>query len=165
MNTGYLLICILLPAITAGSLSWISQKHLRSNPLINISVVSLNIFLISRLLYWIGFGILTAGFVLALIHSGTNGEQTRGLIATSSLSGDPTSKFILAELSNYLLPLIFLSLFIAVFALGMIGRKVVTLLPEDSKPGIEFSRFRFTFVLLALSLIIPPLIFGSLLLV
>jgi hypothetical protein len=133
--------------------------------MINISIRSLTIFLISRLIYWIGFGILIAAFLLAVIQSGSGGEQTRGLIARAVATGDGTAKFILSDLSNYLLPLIFASLFVAVIALGMIGRKVVILLPEDGKPGIEFSRFRFTFVIMALSLIFPPLLFGSLLLV
>lgn len=133
--------------------------------MINISIRSLNIFLISRFIYWIGFGILTAAFLLALIQSGSGGEKTRGLIARSINMGDQTANFILSDMSNYLLPLIFISLFIAVIALGMIGRKVVTLLPEDGRPDEKFTRFRFTFVVMALSLMIPPLLFGSLLLV
>ena len=133
--------------------------------MIIISPKPLNVFLISRLIYWVGFGILTVAFLLAIIQSGSGGEQTRGLIARSANTGDRTANFILSDMSNYLLPLIFISLFIAVIALGLIGRKVVTLLPEEEKPGIEFSRFRFTFVLLALSLIFPPLLFGSLLLI
>jgi len=165
MRIEYLLLCTILPIIIALFLSRVSAKRLQQNMMINISTKPLTIFLVSRLVYWIGFGILTAAFVLALVQSGSGGEQTRGLIASSAAAGDNTAKFILSDMSNYLLPLIFVSLFVAVFALGLIGRKVVTLLPEDGKPGIEFTRFRFTFVLMALSLIIPPLLFGSLLLV
>jgi hypothetical protein len=165
MKIEYLLLCTVVPIVISLLLSRISASRLRSNAMINISLRSLTIFLISRLIYWIGFGILTAAFILALIQSGSGGEQTRGLIARSVATADGTAKFILSDMSNYLLPLIFVSLFVAVIALGMIGRKVVTLLPEDGKPGVEFSRFRFTFVMLAMSLIFPPLLFGSLLLV
>jgi hypothetical protein len=164
MNTGYLLLCITLPIAVSLFLSRISANRLRQNTMMTISTRTLTIFLVSRMIYWIGFGILIAAFLLAILESGSGGEQTRSLIARSINTGDRTAEFILSDLSNYLLPIIFLSLFVAVFALGVIGRKVVVLLPEDGKPGIEFSRFRFTFVVLALSLIFPPLLFGSLLL-
>ena len=165
MKIEYLLLCTLMPLTISLLLTRVSANLLRNNHMITISVRSLNIFLISRLIYWIGFGILTTAFLLALIQSGTGGEQTRGLIARSISTGDHTANFILSDMSNYLLPLIFISLFIAVIALGMIGRKVVTLLPEDTRPDEKFTRFRFTFVVMALSLMIPPLLFGSLLLV
>ena len=133
--------------------------------MVTISENALNIFLIFRLLYWIGFGILFCAFSLAIIQSGANGEQTRSIIAHSVKTDDGTASFLLSEMSSYFLPVIFVSLFIAVIALAVIGRKVVTLLPADGKPGEEFSRFRFTFVLMACSLIAPPLFFGSLLLI
>jgi hypothetical protein len=141
------------------------MKRLRNNNMVTISENALNIFLIFRLLYWIGFGILFCAFALAIIQSGANGEQTRTIIARSIKTDDGTAGFLLSEMSIYFLPAIFVSLFIAVIALAMIGRKVVTLLPHDGKPGQEFSRFRFTFVLMACSLIAPPLFFGSLLLI
>jgi hypothetical protein len=125
----------------------------------------LTTFLISRLIYWIGFGILTAAFLLAIVQFGVNGQQTREMIAKSVQTPDGAANFLLSELSNYFLPIIFISLFIAVLALGIIGRKVVKMLPEEGKPGEEFTKFRFTFVLMALSLVFPPLAFGSLLLI
>ncbi len=164
MRIYYLLICFFLPLILSVWLSIISSRRLRSNALISISKNALNIFFIFRLFYWIGFGILICAFLLAIIQSGANGEQTRMIIARSVKTGDGTANFLLSEMSTYLLPVIFASLFIAVIALAVIGRKVVTLLPSDGKPGQEFSRFRFTFVMMACSLIAPPLAFGSLLL-
>jgi len=159
------LICTVIPALLSVMLSRFSAHRLRNNSLISISRQPLTVFLVSRLIYWIGFGILTAAFLLAIVQFGVNGQQTRELIAKSVQTADGTANFLLSEMSNFLLPVIFLSLFIAVLALGMIGRKVVKMLPEDKNPGEEFTRFRFTFVLMALSLIIPPLIFGSLLLI
>ena len=164
MRIEYLLICTVVPFALSLWLTRISSSRLRRNDMTNISLKVLNLFLIFRLIYWIGFGILIAAFLLAIIQSGGGGEQTRNLIAHSQVGGDRTANFLLSEMSNYFLPVIFISLFISVIALGIIGRKVVVLLPQDKKPGEEFTRFRFTFVLMALSLIIPPLIFGSLLL-
>lgn len=142
-----------------------SKNNLNKHALIILSKKALTIFLIFRLIYWIGFGILICAFVLALLQTGSGGEQTRGIIARSLTTGDGTANFLLSQMSVYFLPVIFISLFISVIALGIIGRKVVTLLPQGSKPGQEFSRFRFTFVILACSLIAPPLLFGSLLLI
>ena len=164
MRIDYLLICILLPLLLSILMTIISSRHLRKNTLITISKGALNIFFIFRLIYWIGFGILICAFLLAIIQSGANGEQTRMIIARSVKTGDGTANFLLSEMSTYFLPIIFISLFIAVIALAVIGRKVVTLLPDDGKPAQEFSRFRFTFVMMASSLIAPPLAFGSLLL-
>ena len=81
MRIEYLLLCTILPIVIALLLSRISANRLRRNAMITISVKSLTVFLVSRLIYWIGFGILTAAFLLALIQSGNGGEQTRGLIA------------------------------------------------------------------------------------
>ncbi len=164
MRIDFLLICILLPLSLSMWVTIVSLRRLRKNALISISKNALNVFLIFRLFYWIGFGILICAFLLAIIQSGANGEQTRMIIARSVKTGDGTANFLLAEMSTYFLPVIFVSLFIAVIALAVIGRKVVTLLPEDGKPSQEFTRFRFTFVMMACSLIAPPLAFGSLLL-
>lgn len=165
MRIDYLLICIFIPVIISGWLTRISKNNLSKNELIILSKKALTTFLIFRLIYWIGFGILICAFILALLQTGTGGEQTRGIIARSLTTGDGTANFLLSQMSIYFLPVIFISLFILVLALGIIGRKVVTLLPEGSKPGQEFSRFRFTFVILVCSLIAPPLLFGSLLLI
>ena len=164
MRIDYLLVCILIPLLLSAWLTIISSRHLRKNAMVSISKNTLNIFLIFRLIYWIGFGILICAFILAIIQSGANGEQTRMIIARSVKTGDGTANFLLSEMSTYFLPIIFVSLFIAVIALAVIGRKVVTLLPDDGKPAQEFTRFRFTFVMMASSLIAPPLAFGSLLL-
>ena len=164
MRIDYLIICILIPFCLSLWLTILSSKRLRSNPLVTISKSALNVFFIFRLLYWIGFGILFCAFLLAIIQSGANGEQTRMIIARSVKTGDGTANFLLSEMSIYFLPIIFVSLFIAVIALAVIGRKVVTLLPDDGKPSQEFTKFRFTFVMMACSLIAPPLAFGSLLL-
>jgi hypothetical protein len=159
------IVCTCIPTGIALFLSRISTRRLRANSLIGISRRPLTIFLVSRLIYWIGFGILTAAFLLAILQFGKSGQETRELIARSVQTSDGIANLFLSDMSNYLLPTIFASLFIAVIALAIIGRKVVTMLPQDKKPGEEFTRFRFTFVLMALSLIIPPLIFGSLLLI
>ncbi|MDP4220374.1 MAG: hypothetical protein Q8916_09555 [Bacteroidota bacterium] len=164
MRIDYLLGCILLPLIVSIILTRISMHRLRSNALISRSARSLNVFLVFRFIYWVVFGILISAFLLAIIQTGAGGEQTRAIIARASKTGDGTANFLLSEMSNYFLPAVFVSLFIAVLALGVIGRNVVKLLPEDRRPGEEFSRFRFTFVMMASSLIAPPLAFGSLLL-
>ena len=165
MRIDYLLICIFIPLALSLWLTIISSRRLRNNVMVSISRNALSIFFIFRLLYWIGFGILICAFLLAIIQSGANGEQTRMIIARSVKTGDGTANFLLSEMSIYFLPIIFVSLFIAVIALAVIGRKVVTLLPVDGKPSQEFTRFRFTFVMMACSLIAPPLAFGSLLLI
>jgi hypothetical protein len=164
MRVDFFAICTLIPTAISLWLSRFSAKKLRNNSLISLSRQPLVVFLVSRLIYWIAFGILTASFLLAIIQYGVSGQQTREMIARSVKTPDGTVNFLLSEMSNYILPIIFISLFIAVIALGLIGRKVVTMLPQDKNPGEEFTRFRFTFVLMALSLIFPPLIFGSLLL-
>ncbi len=160
-----LFLCIVLPGGISFWLSRISTHRLRKNAMVTISPKTLTVFIISRFIYWFGFGILIAAFLLAINQFGANGAQTRENISRGVVAGDGTANFLLSEMSNYFLPVIFASLFIAVIGLAIIGRKVVVLLPEDKKPGEEFTRFRFTFVLMALSLIIPPLIFGSLLLI
>src|SRR5258708_2194548 len=97
MRIEYLLLCILLPVVISLLISRISANMLRRNAMITISPASLTVFLVSRLIYWIGFGILTAAFLLALIQTGGGGEQTRGLIARSVNTGDGTAKFILSD--------------------------------------------------------------------
>jgi hypothetical protein len=164
MGVIYFISCTFIPAIIAVFISRISAKRLHAHQLIGLSRGSLSLFLITRLIYWIGFGILICAFTLAIFQFGVSGQETRQRIAQNIQTSDGTANFLLSELSNYLLPIIFISLFIAVIALAIIGRKVVTMLPEGNRPGEEFTRFRFTFVLMALSLIIPPLVFGSLLL-
>jgi hypothetical protein len=165
MKVIFFSICTIIPALLSVILSRISAKRLRTNSLIGLSRQPLTIFLISRLIYWIGFGMLTAAFLLAILQFRTGGQAAREMIARSVRTPDGAANIILSEMSNFLLPVIFISLFIAVLALGIIGRKVITMLPQDKSPSEEFTRFRFTFVLMALSLIIPPLMFGSLLLV
>lgn len=164
MRIDYLLICIFVPVIISGWLTRVSKNNLSKHELILLSKNALYVFLIFRLLYWIGFGVLICAFILALLQTGSGGEQTRGIIARSLTTGDGTANFLLSQMSIYFLPAIFISLFVSVIALAIIGRKVVTLLPQESKPGREFTRFRFTFVIMACSLIAPPLAFGSLLL-
>ncbi|MEI8135484.1 MAG: hypothetical protein WCH46_10515 [bacterium] len=164
MRFDLLTLSLLPPIFISMFLTVLSNRNLSKYPLIAQSRKSLLIFLSMRLFYWIGFGILSVAFIIAVYQYGVGGQQARELIAKGVHTSDGTANYIMSDLSNVLLPIIFASLFIAVIALGIIGRKVVTMLPEEVTPGEEFSRFRFTFVILAMSLIFPPLIFGSLLL-
>jgi len=139
-----------------------SRRQLQEKPMIAMSETALKIFLISRLVFHIAFGILIVTFLFAIVYFGMTGEETRLLIATSPTAANvPT--LILSGWSTVLLPLIFLSIFVSLFALGVIGKRVLKLMPSDAKPGVEFSGFRFTFLMMAMSLILPPLVFGSLL--
>jgi hypothetical protein len=159
----YITLCVGIPALAAILFAFWSNAHLQKKPMIAMSATALKVFLITRLVFHIAFGILIVTFLFAIIHFGMTGEETRLLIATSpAASNVPT--LILSGWSNVLLPVLFAAIFVALFSLGVIGKKALQLLPSDAKPGVEFSGFRFTFLMMAMSLIIPPLIFGSLLL-
>jgi hypothetical protein len=131
--------------------------------MISISQSALNVFLLSRLVFHLGFGMLIVTFLFAIVAYGLSGEETRLMIATAPEAANvPT--LILSSWSNVILPMLFLSIFIALGALGVIGKKALQLMPREGKPGVEFSGFRFTFLMMSMSLIMPPLVFGSLLL-
>lgn len=122
------------------------------------------IFLYSRLIYWYIFAILISAFLIGMYQFSAGGNQTRQIIAYKSFGENNVPTFIVEKLSNIFLPLIFLTLFIAIIALGFIGKAVLKQMPESDKPDVRFTKFRFTFVLMTLSLILPPLAFGALLL-
>lgn len=162
-DTLYTALCIGIPILASVMFAFWSKRHLEAKPMIAMSAKPLNVFLISRLVFHIAFGILIVTFLFAIIHFGLTGEETRLIIATSpSAANVPT--MILSRWGNVLIPTVFASIFVALFTLGMIGKNVLRLMPSDAKPGVEFSGFRFTFLMMAMSLIVPPLVFGSLLL-
>ncbi len=159
----HLLICVGIPVVASLVFMVWSRRNLQKRPMIAMSVTPLNVFIYSRLVFHIGFGILIATFLFAIVHFDLTGEQTRLIIATTPTAANIPTR-ILSGWSNVLLPLIFLSIFVSLFSLGVIGKRVLALFPTEGKPGVEFSGFRFTFLMMAMSLINPPLIFGSLLL-
>ena len=159
-----IILCIGVPIVASWLfLAW-SKARLEAKPMIAASETPLKIFLWSRFVFHSAFGILIATFLYAIASYGLSGEQTRLIVATAPVTEDLPIR-ILSDWSNIILPLLFLSIFIALFALGMIGKNVLRMMPQDGKPGVEFSGFRFTFLMMAMSLIMPPLVFGSLLLV
>jgi hypothetical protein len=159
----HLLICVGLPTFASVLFARWSYRQLAVKPMINTSPLALRVFTISRLLFHVAFGILIATFLFAIISFGMTGEETRLIIATSPTDANMPTR-ILSGWSNILLPIIFGAIFVSLSALGVIGRNVLRMMPPDGKPGAEFSGFRFTFLMMAMSLILPPLVFGSLLL-
>lgn len=158
----HMALCVGAPVLASVLFMLWSRKRLLERPLVAMSTTALNVFLASRLMFHMGFGILIVTFLFAIVSFDMTGEETRLVIATSpTASNVPT--LILSGWSNVLLPVIFLTIFVSLFTLGVIGKKVLDLMPGDGKPGVEFSGFRFTFLMMAMSLIIPPLVFGSLL--
>jgi hypothetical protein len=133
--------------------------------LVSISTAALRLFEFSRGLYFFSFGSLIAAFILAIILYGVSGEQTRRIVASAHPENYNAASLILSDWSNFLLPITFISLFVALFSLGYIGKRVLNTFPTDGQPGKAFSAFRFTFFLMAVSLIVPPLLFASLLLI
>jgi hypothetical protein len=120
--------------------------------------------LYARVVYWYIFAILITAFLLGMALFSSDGNQTRQIIAYRSFGKDNVPTIIIEQMSNVFLPLIFVTLFTSMIALAVIGRGVLRQMPTDAKPDERFTRFRFTFVLMALSLVLPPLAFGSLLL-
>lgn len=165
INSFHIIPCILLPLIVSVLFTISSHRTLRTNPLVNISMRALLVFQLSRALYIFTFGILIAALILGMILFGEGGERTRQVIALAPPENYNAASLILAGWSNILLPLIFSSIFIALISLGYIGKQVLNRFPVDGKPGREFSGFRFTFFLMAISLMLPPLVFASLLLI
>jgi hypothetical protein len=159
----HMALCVGVPVLASIFFAYWSRNQLEDKPMIVMSATALKVFLISRLLFHIAFGILIVTFLFAIFYFEMTGEQTRLIIATSPTAANVPTR-ILSGWSNVLLPVIFLTIFVSLFTLGVIGRRVIKLMPSDAKPGVEFSGFRFTFLMMAMSLIIPPLIFGSLLL-
>lgn len=155
--------CVGIPVLASALFLFWSRKRFLENPMVTISPSALNIFLVSRLVFHIAFGVLIVTFLFAIIHYGMSGEETRLIIATSPVTTNAAT-IILSSWSNVILPILFASIFVALFALGAIGKNALRLMPQEGKPGAEFSGFRFTFLMMAMSLILPPLVFGSLLL-
>ena len=164
MNILHLLLCFVVTAIGVLLLHRYSGKRLRSIELIARSRTPLTIFLYSRLLYWYVFSVMIVAFLLGMYLFSAGGNQTRQIIAYKAAGENNVPTFVVGQLSNIFLPTIFITLFISMIAIGIIGRNVLRLMPEEGKPNEQFTRFRFTFVLMTLSLILPPLAFGALLL-
>lgn len=162
MDVFYLISCFTIPAIIVYFIQRFSMSKLKGNEFIQQTPKPFFVFSASRLLYWYIFAVMIGAFLLAMALYQGNGNETRQMIAYKTTTGAPI--FILEQASVIFLPLIFITLFTAMIALAIIGRSVLKQMPEEGKPTERFTRFRFTFVLMALSLIIPPLAFGSLLL-
>jgi hypothetical protein len=162
MEIFQIILCFVIPAIIVFFIQRFSMSKLRPNEFILQTPKPFFVFSSARLLYWYIFAVMIMAFLLAMLLYSGNGNETRQMIAYKTTTGAPV--FILEQASVIFLPLIFITLFTAMVALAVIGRSVLKQMPEEGKPTERFTRFRFTFVLMALSLIIPPLAFGSLLL-
>lgn len=158
------LICFLLTAMIVAVAHIYSSRNLRSIVLISSQKTALTVFLYARIVYWYIFAVLISAFLLGMALFSSNGNLTREIIAYKTFGQDNVPTFVIEQMSTVFLPLIFLTLFTAMIALGIVGRGVLRQMPEDERPDERFTRFRFTFVLMALSLVLPPLAFGSLLL-
>lgn len=156
-------LCVGLPTLASVLFMMWSRRKLLARPMIEMSVTPLAVFLASRLVFHIAFGILIVTFLFAIIQYGLSGEETRLIIATSPVTTNTATR-ILSAWGNVIIPLLFLSIFVSLISLAIIGRNALRLMPSEGKPGAEFSGFRFTFLMMAMSLIMPPLVFGSLLL-
>ena len=164
MKTDHLVLCFGLPLLLVYAIHRYSFTRLKQIPLTAITQTSLQYFVYSRALYWYIFGVLITAFLLGMFLFSSGGNLTRSLIAFRTYGTDNVPTFIIEKLSNILLPLIFVTLFISIISLGFIGRTVLKQIMENGSLDERFTRFRFTFFLMALSLIIPPHAFGSLLL-
>lgn len=165
INIFHIVLCISIPLCFTAFFTIYSYRKLSQNPLINLSKFALVTFELSRAFYFVAFGILIVAFILGIILYDVGGEQTRRIVASSRSENYNSASLILSDWSNVLLPIIFVSIFVALFSLGYIGKLVLNTFPTDGKPGKEFSGFRFTFFLMTISLMIPPLLFASLLLI
>lgn len=164
MRIDHLALCFGLPLLFVYTINRYSFNKLKQISLTVSSPIPLQFFVYSRVLYWYVFGVLVTAFLLGMSLFSSGGNLTRSLIAFRTYGTDNVPTFIIEKLSNVLLPLIFVTLFISIISLGFIGRNVLKQIMENGSLDERFTRFRFTFFLMALSLIIPPLAFGSLLL-
>jgi hypothetical protein len=149
--------------IYAVAHSLYTYKRLKVNRFFSLSLRSLGIFIISRGIYFFVFTLMICAFFLGIVVFGVSGEAARLLIATAPKELN-ASTLILAEWSNWMLPVLFLTIFTAIITLAQMGRLVLRTIPDEGAPAQEYGGFRFTFFMLALSLMMPPLIFASLLL-
>ncbi len=164
MSAVYFTLCFGLTALIVAIVHFYSARRLQAISFVHEQQVALRTFLYARIVYWYIFAILITAFLLGMVLFSSDGNQTRQIIAYRSFGKDNVPTIIIEQMSNVFLPLIFATLFTSMIALAIIGRGVLRQMPTDAKPGEQFTRFRFTFVLMALSLVLPPLAFGSLLL-
>jgi hypothetical protein len=163
INYFDLAVCIAVPATFAVWFTMNTYKRLTTNHFFNRSLRALRTFLYSRAIYVFLLGMMTLAFLYGIIRFGKGGEETRHLIATAASRFQNTPTLILSGWSHVVLPFVFLTIFLAIGSLGYMGRLVLRDVPAGERPGGEYGGFRFTFFMLALSLMLPPLIFGSLL--
>ncbi|MBS1903155.1 MAG: hypothetical protein JSS75_05570 [Bacteroidetes bacterium] len=164
MQIGHYLICFVLTAALVVAAHVVSAKRLSTIEFLRSQPTTLRVFLYARIIYWYIFAILISAFLLGMSLFSTDGNLTRQIIAYRSFGKDNVPTLVIEQMSTVFLPLIFLTLFTSMIALAVLGRNVLRQMPTDEKPDERFTRFRFTFVLMALSLVLPPLAFGSLLL-
>ncbi len=164
MRIDLLLLCFGVPALLVGLYNRFSYLKLKENLFIQRSPTWFKVFIYSRLIYWYIFAVMITAFLTAMVMFNANGNQTRQIIAYKHAGIENIPAFIIGgQISTIFLPLIFITLFVAMVALGVIGKAVLKQMPEEGRLEERFTRFRFTFVLLSLSLVLPPLLFGSLL--
>lgn len=163
INYLHIILSIAISLVISFALSLYAYKRLRANPFFMYSLTTLRVFIFSRAVYYFVFILMICAFFWAIILFDVSGEQARLLIATAPKELN-ASTLILAEWGNWMLPVLFVTMFVSIFSLGQLGRLVLANIPEEGAPGKEYGVFRFTFFILALSLILPPLVFASLLL-
>lgn len=164
MQILHYLICFGFTAALVVAIHQFSSRKLAGIDLIRGQHTALTVFRFARLIYWYIFAILISAFLLGMALFSSNGNLTREIIAYKSFGKDNVPTLVIEQMSTVFLPLIFLTLFTSMIALAIVGRGVLRQMPEEGKPDERFTRFRFSFVVMALSLVLPPLAFGSLLL-
>ncbi len=160
-----ILITIALPFLLTGWFSVVEYRRLISGEYFSISPTLLRIFIIAQCVYIGIFFMMTVAFGLEIIQKNVSGEYARLLIASADTANPSFPALILAVWSTYYLPLIFASVFTAIIVLGYMGRLVLVKYASDGTPPKHLNKFRFIFFVLAMTLIMPPLIFASLLLI
>ncbi len=164
MRIDHLALCFVVPLLLVFTINRYSFNRLKKISLAASSHILLQTFVYSRALYWYFFGVLISAFFLGMFLFSSGGNLTRSLIAFRTYGIDNVPTFIIEKLSTFLLPMIFITLFTSIASLGFLGQKVLKQIMKKGSLDERFTRFRFTFFMMALSLIIPPLAFGSLLL-
>ncbi len=158
----YLLV-ILVPIAVTIPLSLRARRAMMSDELLGSSPRAVEAFILTRAVYWVSFGMISVAFALALIAMRQSGEATRTLIATGSPVLQGPYQVVISQWGVVLLPVVIVSILASIAALFFVGRAALKLMPEDEEPGINFRTARARFFFFGFSLMLPPLLFSTLL--
>jgi hypothetical protein len=154
---------VLIPTAFAGILTIRTRRRLQTDDLLGTPApTAFMIFLISRAIYWIAFGMLITAFALALLISPGSGEATRLTIAFAKNPAIAPLVDVMSTWAVVLVPLSLISIFVSIGALFLIGRAALRSLPEEDYGTPRFKRALATFFFMGFSLMTPPLFFSLL---